>query len=150
MKKGKLTKRIIAFLLMSVMILSISTTAFAAEVGATTTEQATKIASENEESVEMRSTAQEKTIPAWGNTKFYFEKNHIFPERFYVSTSSNSMGGAVIVTATNSSNPGTELSDNWVMGTTDEASWMLITLAGTIIIQVNNHSDAPIDVRVWF
>ena len=149
MKKCKFTKRILAFLLSAIMLCSMSATAFAAEVSTFENEV---VASENTEQVfdtMVATDIQEKTIPAWGSAKFYLEKVTVGPRYLYVSTSSTASHGAVIVTAVNSNELNLELSDNWVMGVRDNATWILATVAGTIIVQVSNHSPEPLDVSVW-
>lgn len=150
MKTRKITNRIFALLMAAVMLMSMSATAFAAEVPDSNVENfnSEKVAVEVAEVAS--TTAEEKTIPAWGSTKFYYDKLNPLPASFHISTSSSSTQGAIIVTAFNTNNPELELSDDWVMGPNDYASWTLITMAGTVIIQVNNHSPQPVDVRVWY
>ena len=149
MKNCKFTKRIFALLLSVIMVCSLSATAFAAEV---TTSESEVVTSENAEQVSdiaVASAIQQKTIPAWGSTKFYLTKTSPLPQSLYVSTSSNASQGGVIVTAVNSKHLDVELSDNWVMGINENVAWTLATVAGTIIVQVSNHSPEPLDVSVW-
>lgn len=150
MKNSKLTNRIFALLITVVIMCSFSITAFAAELPNSYVKEFSNEEVMTESTSVVLSTAEEKTIPAWGSAKFYYDKFSFFTATIHISTLSSSSQGAIIVTAFNTSNPDIELSNDWVMGTNDYAAWTVATVAGTIIVQVNNHSPNPVDVRLWF
>lgn len=144
--KTKLFKRIGALLLVCVMLVGVSTTAFAAEVPV---ENEMEMCDEMQIKAEPRAYLAEADIPAFGTVKLYLDKPVITFTTLHVSTYSSGVQGAIIVTAVNSNDTDVELSNDWVMGTTDEASWRLVTLAGTIIVTVSNHSPNTVHVRAW-
>lgn len=150
MKTHKFTNRFFTLLMAIVVICSFSVTAFAAEVPISNVENFNSKNIKTETTSVLSATAEEKTIPAWGNVKFYYDKLSPLPATLHVSTSSSSTQGAIIVTAFNTNAPNVELSNDWVMGTNDYASWTLITLAGTVIITISNHSSEPVSARVWY
>lgn len=144
--KTKLFKRGSALLLVCIMLVGVSATAFAAEVPV---ETEVEMSDETLLSAEPKAYSAEADIPAFGTVKLYLDKPVISFLNLHVSTYSSGVQGAVIVTAVNSNAPDVELSNDWVMGTTDEASWRLVTLAGTIIVTVSNHSPNTVHVRAW-
>lgn len=144
--KTKLFKRVSALLLACIMLIGVSATAFAAEVPE---ENEMEICDEMQLRAEPRAYSAEADIPAFGTVKLYLDKPLEAVSTLHVSTFSSGRQGAIIVTAVNSNALDVELSDDWVIGTTDEASWKLITLGGTIIVTVSNHSSSQVHVKVW-